>query len=70
MSDLSRVEWRKSSLSVNTNCVEVAYLDGARRVAVRDSKDRQGPMLIFTAAEWRDFLDRVRRSEVGPDGPP
>jgi hypothetical protein len=66
--DLSRIKWRKSSLSVNTNCVEVAFLDGARHVAVRDSKDHQGPVLVFTASEWREFLDRVRRSEIGPDG--
>jgi hypothetical protein len=64
MIDPSRIEWRKSSLSVNSNCVEVAFFEGAR-VAVRDSKDRQGPMLVFTAAEWREFLDRVRRNEVG-----
>jgi Domain of unknown function (DUF397) len=68
MSDSSGMQWRKSSRSVQTNCVEVAFLDG-RGVAVRDSKDRQGPVLVFTAAEWRDFLDRVRRSEVGPDAP-
>ena len=69
MLDVSGADWRKSSHSAENNCVEVAFFDGARRVAVRDSKDRQGPMLVFTAAEWRDFLDRVRRSEVGPDGP-
>ncbi len=68
MLDLSRLEWRKSSLSAENNCVEVAFLDGARHVAIRDSKNRQGPVLVFTAAEWRDFLDRVRRSEVRPDG--
>lgn len=68
MVDLSRAEWRKSSLSATYNCVEVAFLDGARRVAVRDSKDRQGPALVFSAAEWREFLERVRRNEAGPDG--
>jgi hypothetical protein len=62
MLDLSRVHWRKSSLSANVNCVEVAFLDGARHVAVRDSKDRQGPVLVFTAAEWQEFLSRVRRA--------
>lgn len=67
--DLSRIGWRKSSLSAENNCVEVAFLDGARRVAVRDSKDRQGPVLVFTETEWREFLDRVRRNEAGPHGP-
>jgi hypothetical protein len=68
MPDLSRVRWRTSSFSANTNCVEVAFFDDARSVAVRDSKDRQGSVLVFTAGEWREFLDRLRRSEVGPDG--
>jgi hypothetical protein len=56
MLDRSRAQWRKSSRSAENNCVEVAFLNGARLVAVRDSKDRQGPVLLFTAAEWRAFL--------------
>lgn len=57
MLDLRRAQWRKSSLSGVNNCVEVAFLDG--HVAVRDSKDRRGPVLAFTPAEWRAFLDGV-----------
>jgi uncharacterized protein DUF397 len=30
---------------------------------VRDSKDREGPALVFTPGEWRAFLDGVRASE-------
>jgi hypothetical protein len=54
-----RLRWRKSTRSGVNNCVEVAFLDG--RVAVRDSKDKRGPVLTFTTAEWRAFLDRVRK---------
>jgi len=61
MLDLSRAEWRKSPHSVGGNCVEVAFLGG--RVVVRDSKDRQGPMLVFTDADWRSFLRSVRDGE-------
>jgi hypothetical protein len=51
--------WRKSSYSGNGgNCVEVGHT--ARRVAVRDTKDRTGPALAFTPGQWRDFLARVR----------
>jgi hypothetical protein len=45
--DLSRAKWQKNSYSsANGQCVEVARLDQA--VAVRDSKNPNGPKLIFT----------------------
>lgn len=54
--DLTSATWRKSSYSSNNgNCVEVARnLPGA--VAVRDSKNPDGPALVFTADEWRAFV--------------
>lgn len=58
--DLSQADWRKSSYSNGNggNCVEVARnLPGI--VAFRDSKDRNGPALIFTAAEWEAFVNGV-----------
>ena len=64
MRDLSSAVWRKSSRSGSNggNCVEVATnLPGI--VAVRDSKDRQGPALIFTPDEWRAFLAGAREGE-------
>jgi hypothetical protein len=60
---LSRAHWRKSTRSANSgNCVEVAGLDRGRR-AVRDSKDRHGPALVFTPAEWAAFTAGVRDGE-------
>ncbi|MFF5260447.1 DUF397 domain-containing protein [Actinomadura viridis] len=60
--DLTRADWRKSSHSGSGDqCVEVATLS-ARRHAVRDSKDPHGPALMFTPAEWRTFLDTLRRT--------
>lgn len=49
--------WRKSSHSGgsgNGNCVEVAV--GATRVGVRDSKNPDGPRLVFPAGQWRTWL--------------
>ena len=60
---LSGVTWRKSSYSSANggNCVEVAA-GGPGVVAVRDSKDPDGPALVFTAAEWRSFTAQLRSS--------
>ena len=51
--------WRKSSYSGSNGgeCVEVAAT-GA--VLVRDTADRNGPMLTFTADAWRAFTAAIR----------
>ncbi|MBG0813090.1 DUF397 domain-containing protein [Planomonospora sp. ID82291] len=62
--DLSAAAWRKSSRSSGNGgqCVEVAdNLSGV--VAVRDSKDPDGPKLLFTPAEWRAFVGGVKAGE-------
>lgn len=57
------VVWRKSSRCDNSgpNCVEVAFVDEA--VAVRDSKDPAGPVLVFTDGEWGAFVGGAKDSE-------
>jgi hypothetical protein len=63
--DLTSAEWRKSSYSTNNgNCVEVARNLPAV-VAVRDSKNPDGPALVFTAYEWRAFVSGARAGEFG-----
>ena len=52
--------WRKSSRSSGNggNCVEVGQAD--RDVAVRDTKDRSGPVLRFAPEAWRRFAAQVK----------
>jgi Domain of unknown function (DUF397) len=53
--------WLKSSRTFeNSNCVEVAAVSFPRSVAVRDSKDRSGPVLAFSASEWSAFVTVVQ----------
>jgi hypothetical protein len=57
--DRSQLHWYKSSRSAgNGACVEVAELPSA--MAVRDSKDPQGPILTFGTESWRSFVAAVR----------
>jgi len=39
--------------------VEAARLPNGA-VVVRDSKDKSGPVLRFTSAAWREFLQAVK----------
>jgi Domain of unknown function (DUF397) len=57
------VAWRKSTFCNGAStCVEVAPLaDG--NVALRDSKEQDGPVLVFTPAEWDAFTAGVRSGE-------
>ncbi|WP_433687574.1 DUF397 domain-containing protein [Micromonospora carbonacea] len=56
------VAWHVSTRSGNGgNCVEAGpVLDGSGQFAVRDSKDRTGPTLLFPAADWTAFLTDLR----------
>jgi hypothetical protein len=36
---------------------------GERLIAVRDSKDPEGPKLFFSVSAWKDFLDRIKAGE-------
>jgi hypothetical protein len=63
--DLSSANWRKSTLSASNGCVEVAVEDDG--VAVRDSKDQNGPVLVFARHEWAAFVGGVRAGEFDLD---
>ncbi len=65
MTDLTSAPWRKSSHSGGDggNCVEAApgFLPGA--VPVRDSKDPEGPALLFDADAFTAFVTAVKAGE-------
>ena len=55
-------DWRKSSFSGHTGCVE--WRMDERGVQVRDTKIQAGPELSFTHEEWVAFLAGVRNGEA------
>lgn len=55
--DLSAAQWQTSAHSASNVCVEIAFVDN--RVAVRDSKYRDVPVLPFNPTEWEAFLRGV-----------
>ena len=64
MKDSSRTRWRTSSYSgTNGACVEVAA-DSGPRVLVRDTKDREGPVLAFRPGTWRQFASQLKASTL------
>ena len=61
MEDQIAPRWHKSSYSGNggSDCVEVAR-NLPSVVAVRDSKNPDGPVLTVSADEWAAFIGRLR----------
>lgn len=61
--ELSDAVWRKSSRSDAgmDNCVEVAFVGDS--IVVRDSKNLDGPVLVFTPSEWDAFVDGAKDGE-------
>jgi Domain of unknown function (DUF397) len=56
------IRWRKSSYSGGNGgeCIEVGAQSQAGRVLVRDTTDRQGPMLAFGHRAWEAFAAKVK----------
>lgn len=59
--DLNNILWRKSSHSTNNggDCVELGALPDA--VVARDSRDPDGPRLVFGRRVFAEFLVRIKR---------
>lgn len=66
--NLTGAEYQSSSYSGNGgNCIQPALnLATAQGVVpVRDSKDPDGPKLVFPTNTWAGFLDGIRAGEFG-----
>ena len=57
--------WRKATHSRSMhNCVEVG--SGQATVAVRDSKNPDGPAIDVSPRAWSEFTERVKRATPRP----
>ena len=65
--NLDNAVWQKSTRSgpYSDNCVEIAFVDKA--IAMRDSKHPDGPVLLFTQAEWDAFVLGAKDGEFDLD---
>lgn len=60
------VSWHVSTASASAGgqCVEAGPInDGSGRVAVRHSKDHDGPIITSTRKEWIDFVKGIQKGE-------
>jgi Domain of unknown function (DUF397) len=58
------VRWRKAKRSIGSgdNCVEVAQAHHV--IAVRDSKNPDGPTLRFDRSAFRSFLGKIQVGDL------
>jgi Domain of unknown function (DUF397) len=57
------MQWKKSSYSGQGNCVEVAMVPEG--IAVRDSKNPDGPVLRFGTETWQAFIAGIKADRQG-----
>jgi Domain of unknown function (DUF397) len=59
----SGLSWRTASHSVgNGACVEIAQVNG--QIAIRDSKDPEGPILNYSVRAFRSFLGVTKNGRI------
>jgi hypothetical protein len=62
--EISARGWRKSSYSAQASeCVETRHVTRGG-MAVRDSKDPSGPVLVFPADAWSTFVTAVKTGDL------
>lgn len=60
--DATKAVWRHADDADGDEArIEVAFVDGL--VGMRDAGDPEGPVLVFTPAEWEAFVGGVEDGE-------
>jgi hypothetical protein len=56
--------WRKSTRSIgNGQCVEAARTSNGC-LAMRDSTDKSGPVILISQREWSNFLRKIKVGDL------
>jgi hypothetical protein len=64
--EISDLQWRKARRSINNGaCVEVAPV--SRQILIRDSTDRNGPVMRYPRCSWRIFIGDIKTGRFDPD---
>ena len=62
LEELAKLPWRRSTRSgAAGHCVETAKVPNG--MAVRDSKDQAGPVLMFPVSTWNEFIAAAKDGE-------
>jgi len=63
--EISGLRWRKARRSVNNGaCVEVA--PAGRQILIRDSTDRNGPVMRYSGRSWSMFVAGAKTGRFDP----
>ncbi|MET8351971.1 MULTISPECIES: DUF397 domain-containing protein [unclassified Micromonospora] len=63
--DLSRAVWQRADGDTSDSAVEVAFVD--ELIGMRNSAQPEGPVLVFTQAEWDAFVAGAQDGEFDLD---
>ncbi|MFD2767822.1 DUF397 domain-containing protein [Micromonospora eburnea] len=63
--DLTRAVWQRAEGDTTEGAVEVAFVDDL--IGMRNSAEPDGPVLVFTQAEWDAFVAGAQDGEFDLD---